>query len=53
MGRSVLSKLAGICAGLGAAAAIAVPIACTSAGVVSARGSSWAAPQLALSQLGR
>lgn len=48
----MVRKLAGICAGLGAAAAIVLPVVSTTGGVVSA-GSSWAAPHVVLAQLGR
>ena len=53
MGRRLMNKLAGICAGVGAAAAILVPVMSTTSGIVSARGSSWAAPHVVLAQLGR
>ena len=53
MGRRMMSKLAGICAGVGAAAAIVIPVASASSGVVSARGSSWAAPHVVLAELTR
>jgi hypothetical protein len=49
----MVGKLAGICAGVGAAAAIVIPVMSTAGGVVSARGSSWAAPHVVLAQLGR